>query len=178
VTTDTVCIGNHIYLTSGYRWQHCIGHYSTHWDFSVCCFLLTSSNDVGSPLSAFPHCHRTSGIENLKSKLSCDRRSVGQSVLVSGHHLKPATNYSFSSMVIVFRHLRFSNCRAPSLTTGRACDSLVQFLLAITSVALTSKSCRSHNHVLLAYLRLSSLFVASYDSQSYGGNILARLHIG
>jgi hypothetical protein len=31
-----------------------------------------------------------------KSKLSYDRQSVGQSVLVSGTHLGPATNFSFS----------------------------------------------------------------------------------
>jgi hypothetical protein len=32
----------------------------------------------------------------LKLKLNCDRQSVGQSVLVSGAHLGPATNFSFS----------------------------------------------------------------------------------
>jgi hypothetical protein len=31
----------------------------------------------------------------LKLKLICDRQSVGQSVLVSGTHLGPATNFSF-----------------------------------------------------------------------------------
>jgi hypothetical protein len=33
----------------------------------------------------------------LKLKLIYDRQSVGQSVLVSGAHLGPATNFSFSS---------------------------------------------------------------------------------
>jgi hypothetical protein len=32
----------------------------------------------------------------LKLKLIYDRQSVGQSVLVSGTHLEPATNFSFS----------------------------------------------------------------------------------
>jgi hypothetical protein len=32
----------------------------------------------------------------LKLKLNYDRQSVGQSVLVSGAHLGPATNFSFS----------------------------------------------------------------------------------
>jgi hypothetical protein len=32
----------------------------------------------------------------LKLKLIYDRQSVGQSVLVSGTHLRPATNFSFS----------------------------------------------------------------------------------
>jgi hypothetical protein len=34
----------------------------------------------------------------VKSKLSYGRRSVGQSVLVSGHHVGPTTNFSFPSM--------------------------------------------------------------------------------
>jgi hypothetical protein len=33
---------------------------------------------------------------NLKLKLIYDRQSVGQSALVSGTHLGPATNFSFS----------------------------------------------------------------------------------
>jgi hypothetical protein len=33
---------------------------------------------------------------NSKLKLIYDRQSVGQSVLVSGAHLGPATNFSFS----------------------------------------------------------------------------------
>jgi hypothetical protein len=32
----------------------------------------------------------------LKLKLICDRQSVGQSVLVSGTHLGPVTDFSFS----------------------------------------------------------------------------------
>jgi hypothetical protein len=32
----------------------------------------------------------------LKLKLICDRQSVGQSVLVSGAHLGPVTDFSFS----------------------------------------------------------------------------------
>jgi hypothetical protein len=34
--------------------------------------------------------------QELKLKLNCDRQSVGQSVLVSGTHLGPVTNFSFS----------------------------------------------------------------------------------
>jgi hypothetical protein len=44
-----------------------------------------------------------------KSKLCYDRRSVGQSVLVSGDHLGPATN-SFSSFLIIFKQLRVRWC--------------------------------------------------------------------
>jgi hypothetical protein len=41
------------------------------------------------------------------SKSCCARRSVGRSVLVSGHHLRPAIIFSFSSKEIIYRHLRF-----------------------------------------------------------------------
>jgi hypothetical protein len=69
------------------------------------------------------------------------------------------------------------------------------------AVTLGSKSCRSHDHILLFHLRLTQLggpgpriyiaqeqggpviplgtgfpFVASYGSQGYGGGILTRLH--
>jgi hypothetical protein len=42
----------------------------------------------------------------VKSKLHYDRQSVGQSVLVSGAHLGPATNFSFS-LRFSFRQLLF-----------------------------------------------------------------------
>jgi hypothetical protein len=41
-----------------------------------------------------------------KSKLSYDRRSVDQSVLVSGHHLGSTDNFSYNSTEIMDRHLR------------------------------------------------------------------------
>jgi hypothetical protein len=65
----------------------------------------------------------------LKLKLNYNRQSVGQSVLVSGTHLGPATNFSFS--------LKFSldSCGfvifvAPSLTRGRVCNLLLLLVLA------------------------------------------------
>jgi hypothetical protein len=46
-------------------------------------------------------------LAGLKStlKLSCGRRSVGQSVLVSDHHLGTATNFSSSSLQIPLGYL-------------------------------------------------------------------------
>jgi hypothetical protein len=44
------------------------------------------------------------GFQQSKSKLYYDRHSVGQSVLVSGAHLGPATNASPLSLII-FRQL-------------------------------------------------------------------------
>jgi hypothetical protein len=57
------------------------------------------------------------------SELIYDRQSVGQSVLVSGAHLGPVTNFSFATKFL-FRHLRFCKLVAPSLTRGRVCKLL------------------------------------------------------
>jgi hypothetical protein len=43
----------------------------------------------------------------LMSELSYHRRSFGQSVLVSDHHLGPATIFSFAFIIIIFKHLLF-----------------------------------------------------------------------
>jgi hypothetical protein len=86
----------------------------------------------------------------LKLNLIYDRQSVGQFVLVSGAHLGPVTNLSFS-----FRQLRLCYFVAPFLTRGRVCNLLVQLLLGPTRAAtLGSKSLRTHGHILLSHLRL------------------------
>jgi hypothetical protein len=77
-------------------------------------------------------------------------------------------------------------------------------LLLASAIILGSESCRTHNHILLSQIRdspnledqvtifvyprnrvtrlypqaLSSLSVASYDSQGYGGVIRTHLHEG
>jgi hypothetical protein len=113
----------------------------------------------------------------VKAKLSYDRRSVGQSILVSGHHLGPPTKFSFTSMENIFRYLRFPSCVAPFLTRRRACNLSVQVLLGLASaITLRSKSRRTRDNILLSHLRLSSPFVASYDSQDCSGGILSPLH--
>jgi hypothetical protein len=89
-----------------------------------------------------------------KSKLYYDRRSVWQSVLVSGTHLGPATNFPLLSLII-FRQLRVCWCGALSLTRSWVCS--FQFLLAISSPAfLRSESHGTHEHILsILFLRLS-----------------------
>jgi hypothetical protein len=91
----------------------------------------------------------------------------------------------------------------PSLRRGRVCS--LQLLLALASaVILGSDSHGTHDHFILSHIRdshdlagqvpvfvsprnraahlypqaLGSLFVASYDSQGYGGGIRTRLHTG
>jgi hypothetical protein len=49
---------------------------------------------------------------NSQSKLYYDRRSVGQSLFVSGNHMSPVTNVSLLS-IIIFRQLLLSWCARP-----------------------------------------------------------------
>jgi hypothetical protein len=48
-----------------------------------------------------------------KSKLSYNRRSVGQSVLVSGQHPGHPTSFSFPFTEIIFRYLQFFGMGCP-----------------------------------------------------------------
>jgi hypothetical protein len=82
-------------------------------------------------------------------KYSCDRRSVGQSVLLSGSHPEPMTRFLFSVW-----QLRVSWCWAPSLTRGWVFNLLTQLLLGLTrAFILGSKSSRIQDHILLSHLR-------------------------
>jgi hypothetical protein len=83
----------------------------------------------------------------LKLKLICDRQSVGQSVSVSGDHLGPLTNFPFS--------LKFPSdiCTFVILRTGL--QFTVELLVGLArAVTLASKSCRTHDHILLSHVRL------------------------
>jgi hypothetical protein len=63
-----------------------------------------------------------------------------------------------------------------SLTRGWVC--CFQLLLALAGpFTLGSESRGNRNHILLSQIE-TSLFVASYDSQGYGGGILPRFHAG
>jgi hypothetical protein len=91
--------------------------------------------------------------------------------------MEPATNFYFSSMEIIFTHLRFIYYEAPSLTRGRVCNLLVQLVQGLANaLTLGSKSPRTPDHILLPHLRLGSRSVDSYVSQRNGGGILSRLH--
>jgi hypothetical protein len=86
---------------------------------------------------------------NPKSKLYYDRQSVGQSVLVSGTQLGPATSFTHLSLIIFF--LQFQVCwfGAPCLTRSRV--RTFQFLPGIASAAfLTSESHGTNEHSLLS----------------------------
>jgi hypothetical protein len=105
------------------------------WFRSWCCLwvdppefrLMLSCPDFGALL--------TQDIKS-KSKLYYDRRSVGQSFLVSGTHL-------------IFRPLWICWWRAPFLTRSRVCS--LRFMLGVTSAAfLRSESHGTHEHILLS----------------------------
>jgi hypothetical protein len=101
-----------------------------------------------------------------KSNLSYDLPSVSQSVLVSGHHQGPMTNFLLS-MEIILRHLQIF-CGAPSLRRGWVCNLFIQ-ATGPCAVTLKSKSCRTRDLIILLHLSLSFLFVSSHDSQGCGG---------
>jgi hypothetical protein len=97
-------------------------------------------------------------------RLFCDRRSIGQSILVPGPPLEPMTRF------FTIGYLRPSCCGAPSLTRGRVCNLLVQF-----AITLKSKSRRTHDHILLSRLRLPQPGRPGsciYNLQEQGGPII------
>jgi hypothetical protein len=66
---------------------------------------------------------------NTKSKLYYDRQSVGQSVLVSGTHLGPASNFFFLlSLIIFLRQFRACWRGTPSLTRSLVRSFEFQFV--------------------------------------------------
>jgi hypothetical protein len=141
---------------------------------------------------------------STKSKLSFDRRSV-QSVLVSRHHLGPATNFSLPFMEIISRQSRFFSMGRPlwrgdgyviysykcywaSPAQSLSGSSPVEFetisccLLSTSggrSVGIVRLRTKGHGVCLFlsySHLKLGSLSVASYGSQGYGRSIPSRLH--
>jgi hypothetical protein len=100
--------------------------------------------EVFYPASTWVNC-----LLKLKLKLSCDRRSVGQSVLVPGSQLEILTRLFFCLTIAGF------SIGAPSLTRGWVCNLLVKLLLGLErAVTLRSKSRKTHGHILLSHLRL------------------------
>jgi hypothetical protein len=80
---------------------------------------------------------------------------------------------AYDQIVITVRLLRVCCCGAVPLTRGRVCR--LQLLLALArAVILVSESRGTREHILLSQIR-DFLFVASYDSQGYGGGIRPRL---
>jgi hypothetical protein len=100
-----------------------------------------------------------------------DRQSVGQSVLVSSTHLGLTTRFLLLSDSCGFVDVRRSLWRE---------DGSVVYYCSWSSSAQLFSGPRHVGLVTIFYcLRFeTSLFVASYDSQGYGGGIRPRLHTG
>jgi hypothetical protein len=77
---------------------------------------------------------------------------------------------------ITVRQLRVCWCEAPSLTRGRVCR--LQLLLASPAQSFSGPSPLGLMTIFYCLRLETSLFVASYDSQGYGGGIRPRLHTG
>jgi hypothetical protein len=132
-----------------------------------------------------------------KSNLCYDRRPVGQSVL------PPSRIWGSRPDFCYCQTFSDSWCGALSLTIRRVYR--LQLLLALASpVILGSESRGTRDHISLSQIRdspnlegqvpvfisarsrvaqlypqaLGSLFVASYDSQGYGGSMRTRLYLG
>jgi hypothetical protein len=134
---------------------------------------------------------------NAKSKLRYDRRSVGQSVLVSSIHLGLTTRFLFVRPLRVFlmwgtlsdertgppftiaagpRQRSHSCVRFPwdSWPYFTVSDSRLPNLEGQVLIFISPR-----NRVAQLYAQaLGSFFVASYDSQGYDGGIRIRLHAG
>jgi hypothetical protein len=72
------------------------------------------------------------------------------------------------ALLLFVWQLRYSAFNASSLTRKRVCSLQCNHSLV--------RAVTPNNYTLPSHLRLGSLFVASYESQGYGGSILSRLH--
>jgi hypothetical protein len=77
-------------------------------------------------------------ISCFKLKLIYDRQSVGQFVLVSGTHLRPATNFSIS-LKFSLDSCGFFYFIAPFLTRGRVCNLLYNCFWALPEQSLLGR---------------------------------------
>jgi hypothetical protein len=138
--TSTVVLG---YSPWGIHGHILLSHNSRRHAISDCCPVWLSLLYI---ISTFP-------VKTLKLKFIYDRRSVGQSIMVSVSHLEPMNVFLFS-----VQQLRVSWCGAPYLAWGWACNIPIQLLWGFARpITLGFKSHRTHDHILLPHLRLPQL---------------------
>jgi hypothetical protein len=114
-----------------------------------------------------------------KSKLCYDRRSVGQSVLVSSTHLELTTRFLLLLNSCVFVDEELFLWRENGSAVYNCCwSSPGQSFSGQSPAGLVTifYPLRFETPPTLEGQALSSPFVASYDSQGYGGGIVTRLH--
>jgi hypothetical protein len=98
---------------------------------------------------------RIGDIQVKVKKSHYDRQSIGQSVLVSGAHLGPTTNFSFF-LRFSFRQLRVCYFAESSLTRGRVCNLLLLLVLASAVPLGSALSDKRTDLYLLLLLGLAS----------------------
>jgi hypothetical protein len=127
---------------------------------------------------------RTQGMTytSSQSMLCYDRLSVGQSVLVSSTHLGLTTRF-----LLLSDSCGFVNLGRPLWREYGSIVYNLHFRVRIPSGSWPSPNLEGQvpvfisprNRVARLYPQaLNSVFVASYDSQGYGGGIRTRLHSG
>jgi hypothetical protein len=137
--------------------------------------------------------HNSSVSPKSKSKLCYDRRSVGQSVLVSSTHLRPKIRFLLLSDSCGFPDVRRPLWReGGSVVYNYYWSSGAQSFSGSSPVGLrtifyslrfetppTWRTRSPRNRAVQLYPQaLGFLIVASYDLQGYGGGILIYLHEG
>jgi hypothetical protein len=98
--------------------------------------------------------------------------TVSRSVYLGTKHPSGA----YDQILIVVRQLRVCWCGALFPTRGRVC--LLQLLLVLASTVILWSESRGIATIFYCLRFETSLFVASYDSQGYGGGIRPRFDTG
>jgi hypothetical protein len=113
-----------------------------------------------------------------RSKLSYDRRSVGQSVLVSDHHLAHEIICFPLSRKLSSEVSCFSRVWHPLWRGDESVIYSCKCYWALSTLSLSGPSAAYLETISYSYLGLDSLSVSSYDYQGYDGGILCLLYTG
>jgi hypothetical protein len=159
-----------------------------YWTTSVFCSAVTDLaliyESATCSASVVPcltlHSWTLNSLTNAECRMPNDGLRANQSQIqsyVTTDGQSASLSWAYGQNFITVRRLRVCWCGALSLTRRRVCR--LQLLLALTSAVIFSGPIPVGLATIFYCLRFeTSLFVASYDSQGYGGHIRPRLHTG